>query len=112
MVFCNSVHIPDRNIVVLSNLALNSSSSLAHSMSATSNDVERLLESDINMCCNKKTRFNNTTAPISGIFIKVFISLYLLNMLMDQVDNLDVGRYWSEVLCCTITTLEVKVTDL
>ena len=47
---------------------------------------------------------------------KVFRSLYLLNMLMDQVDTLHVGRYWSEVLCGTITThlgdLEVKVTDL
>ena len=35
---------------------------------------------------------------------------------MDQVDTLNVGRYWSEVLCGTITTylgdLEVKVTDL
>ena len=34
---------------------------------------------------------------------------------MDQVDTLHVGRYWSEVLCCTIMThlgdLEVKVTD-
>ena len=41
---------------------------------------------------------------------------YLLNMLMDQVDTLHVGRYWSEVLCGTITThlgdLEVKVADL
>ena len=48
--------------------------------------------------------------------IKVFISLYLLNMLMDQVDTLHGGRYWSEVLCCTIMThlgdLAVKVTDL
>ena len=35
---------------------------------------------------------------------------------MDQVDTLHIDRYWSEVLCCTITThlsdLEVKVTDL
>ena len=23
---------------------------------------------------------------------------------MDQVDTLHVGRYWSEVLCCTIMT--------
>ena len=42
------------------------------------------------------------------------MSLYLLNMLMDQVDTLHVGRYWSEVLCGTISThlgdLEVKVT--
>ena len=48
--------------------------------------------------------------------VKVFISLYLLNVLMDQVDTLHVGRYWSEVLCCIITThladTEVKVTDL
>ena len=35
-------------------------------------------------------------------FVKVFRSLYLLNMLMDQVDTLHVGRYWSEVLCSTI----------
>ena len=48
--------------------------------------------------------------------VKVFISLYLLNMLMDYVETLHVGRYWSEVLFCTIMThasdLEVKVTDL
>ena len=35
---------------------------------------------------------------------------------MDQVDTLHVGRYWSEVLCCTIMAhlgdLEVKVGDL
>ena len=36
--------------------------------------------------------------------IKVFISLYLLNMLMDQVDTLHVGRYWSEVLFSAIMT--------
>ena len=44
------------------------------------------------------------------------MSLYLLKLLMDQVDTLHVGRYWSEVLCSTIMThlggLEVKVTDL
>ena len=48
--------------------------------------------------------------------VKVFISLYLLKLLMDQVDTLHVGRYWSDVLFCTIMThlsdLEVKVTDL
>ena len=48
--------------------------------------------------------------------VKVFISLYLLKLWMDQVDTLHVGRYWSEVLCCTIMThlgdLEVKVMDL
>ena len=34
-------------------------------------------------------------------------------MLMDQVETLHVSGYWSEILCCTITTqlsdLEVKV---
>ena len=54
--------------------------------------------------------------PMLKFLIKVFISLYLLNMLMDQVDTLHGGRYWSEVLCCTIMThlgdLEVKITDL
>ena len=48
--------------------------------------------------------------------VKVFMSLYLLKLLMDQVDTLHVDRYWSEVLCCTIMThlgdFEVKVTDL
>ena len=48
--------------------------------------------------------------------VKVFISLYLLKLWMDQVDTLHVGRYWSELLCCTIMThlgdLKVKVTDL
>ena len=45
-----------------------------------------------------------------------FLSLYLLNMLMDRVDTLHGGRCWSEVSCCIITThlgdLQVKVTDL
>ena len=48
--------------------------------------------------------------------IKVFISLYLLKLLMDQIDTLHVGRYWPDVLFCTIKThlgdFEVKVTDL
>ena len=47
--------------------------------------------------------------------VKVFKSLYLLNPWMELVDTLSDVRYWSEVLCCTITThisdLEVKVTD-
>ena len=47
--------------------------------------------------------------------VKVFMSLYLLKLLMDQVDTLHVCRYWSEVLCCTIMThlgdFEFKVTD-
>ena len=48
--------------------------------------------------------------------VKVFMSLYLMKLWMDQVDTLHVGRYWSDVLCYTIMThlgdLEVKVTDL
>lgn len=51
----------------------------------------------------------------SNFCVKIFISLYLLNMMMDRVDTLHVGRYWSEALCCTITTylgdFEVKVMD-
>ena len=48
--------------------------------------------------------------------VKVFMSPYLLKLLMDQVHTLHVDRYWSEVLCCIIKThlgdLKVKVTDL
>ena len=48
--------------------------------------------------------------------VKVFISLFLLNKSLDQVDTLNDGRCWSEVLCSTITIhlgdLKVKVTDL
>ena len=43
-------------------------------------------------------------AQMLKFFIKVFRSLYLLNMSMDQVDTLHVVRYWSEVLCSTIMT--------
>ena len=43
-------------------------------------------------------------AQMFKFLIKVFVSLYLLNMLMDQVDTLRVGRHWSEILCCTIMT--------
>ena len=47
-------------------------------------------------------------------WVKVFISLYLLNMWMEYVDILHVGRYWSEVLFCTIMTHvgDLKVTGL
>ena len=38
------------------------------------------------------------------LLVKVFRSLYLLNMQMYQVDTLHIGRYWSEVLCSTIMT--------
>ena len=34
--------------------------------------------------------------------VKVFKSLYLLNLWMDLVDHLPDVRYWSEVLYCTI----------
>ena len=62
-----------------------------------------------------------TSALVSALLkmlkflVKVFMSLYLLKLWMDQVDTLHVGRYLSEVLCCTIMThlgdLEVKFTD-
>ena len=48
-------------------------------------------------------------------FVKVFKSLYLLNLLMGIVDTLPDVRYSSEVLCCTIIThisdLAVKLMD-
>ena len=43
-------------------------------------------------------------AQMLKFLVKVFVSLYLLNFFMDQVDTLHVGRYWSEVLFCTIMT--------
>ena len=54
---------------------------------------------------------------VLNFLVKIFVSLYLLNVLMDLVDILHTDRYWSEVLCLhTITThlgdLEVKVMDL
>ena len=60
-----------------------------------------------------------TTASSSALLkmlkflVKIFKVLYLLNLWMDLVDTLPDVRYWSEVLCCTITTsdLEIKVTD-
>ena len=46
--------------------------------------------------------------------VKVFISLYLLNMWIDKVDTLHVGRYCSEVYSVpswpTLVDLDVKVT--
>ena len=55
-------------------------------------------------------------AQMLKFLVKVFLSLYLLNVMMDQVDTLHIGRYWSEVLCCTIRThlgdLEFKFTEL
>ena len=36
--------------------------------------------------------------------VKVFISLDLLNMWMDQVDIMPIVRYRSDILCCTIVT--------
>ena len=43
-------------------------------------------------------------AQMLKYLIKVFVSLYLLTMLIDQVDTLHVGRHWSEVLCSSIMT--------
>ena len=48
--------------------------------------------------------FTFTCASASHFRLKFFKSLYLLTMLMDQVDTLHVARYWSEVLCSTIMT--------
>ena len=57
----------------------------------------------------------STLLKMLKFLVKVFKSLYLLNPWMDLVDTLPDVRYWSEVLCCTITThisdLEVKDTD-
>ena len=44
------------------------------------------------------------SASASHFRLKFFKSLYLLTMLMDQVDTLHVARYWSEVLRSTIMT--------
>ena len=50
-----------------------------------------------------------------NFLVKVFKSLYLLNPMIDLLDTLPDVRYWSEVLCYTITThindLEVNGTD-
>ena len=60
-------------------------------------------------------RVSVRVAQILKFLVKVFISLYILNFLIDQVDTLHVGAYWSEVLSCTMMNhlgdLEVKVTD-
>ena len=37
------------------------------------------------------------------------MSLYLMKLLIDQVDTLHVGRYWSEIT--HVGDLEFKVTD-
>ena len=75
------------------------------------------------LCCTIMTHLGDPEVKVTDIeilcisfFVKVFISLYLLKLWMDQVDTLHLGRYWSKVLCCTIMAhlgdLEVKVTDL
>ena len=55
------------------------------------------------LCCIIMTHLGDLEVKVTDL-VKVFISLYLLNMVMDQVDTLQVGRYWSEVLCCIIKT--------
>ena len=54
------------------------------------------------VCVRVRVRVH--VAQMLKFFIKVFLSLYLLTMVMDQVDTLHVGRHWSEVLCGTIMT--------
>ena len=67
------------------------------------------------LCCTIMTHLGDHGLRnfVLKFLVKVFINLYLLKLLMDQVDTLHVGRYWSDVLCCTIMThlggLEVKV---
>ena len=60
-------------------------------------------------------RLTTALALALQFLVKVFKSLYLLNLWMDLVDTLPNVKYWPEVLYCTITThfsdLEVKVTD-
>ena len=55
-------------------------------------------------------------AQMLKFLVKVFMSLYILKLFFDQINNLLVGSYWSEVLCYTITAhlgdFEVKTTDL
>ena len=75
------------------------------------------------LCCTIMDHLSDFEVKVSHglrnfvlkFLVKVFVSLYLLNIQMDQVDTLYIDRYWSEVLCCTITTHlsdhEVKVTD-
>ena len=45
--------------------------------------------------------------------LEILCCKIISNMQMAQVDTLCVGRYWSKILCCTITThlsdLEVNV---
>ena len=41
---------------------------------------------------------------MSKVFGFSFYKSITLEHVMDQVDNLNFGRYWHEVLCCTITT--------
>ena len=48
--------------------------------------------------------FTFTFTSASHFRLKFFRSLYLLTMLIDQVDTLHVDRYWSEVLHNTIMT--------
>ena len=75
------------------------------------------------LCCTIMTHLGDLEVKVTDLeifvlkfLVKVFISLYLLKLLMDQVDTWHLGRYWSKVLCCTIMTHlgdpEVKVTDL
>jgi hypothetical protein len=54
MVFWRNVHKPDMNIVVLRSLALSASSARAHKMSATNNDVDKLLDNERRPCCKKE----------------------------------------------------------
>ena len=68
-----------------------------------------LVDIGLKLCCIIMTHLGDLEVKVTDLEIlcqrfrvQVFISLYLLNMVMDQLDTLHVGRYLSEVLCCII----------
>ena len=67
------------------------------------------------VCSSPGRKSASALLKMLKFLVKVFKSLCLLNLWMDLLDTLSDVRYWSEVLCCTITThisyREVKVTD-
>ena len=62
------------------------------------------------LCCTIMTHLGDLEVKVLDLeillkfLVKVFVSLYLLNTLIDHIDTLHVDRYWSEVLCFSIMT--------
>ena len=59
------------------------------------------------LCCTSKTHLGDLKVNRSQTYkfcvkflVKVLISLFVLNMWMDQVDTLYVDRYWSDFILC------------